>query len=136
MVVRPVPQDSMMVNKDKTNSTFDFVSMPMVTGMPVIIDTIATAGMARPMLASAEPKARLRLVCKRFFRAACKAARPSGNSITNATIIPTNDFGTPILTTPLSIVGFSVLASSTTAPSETNNNTRLRTVAFTVGSGV
>ena len=38
------------------------------------IETIATAGIVKPMLAKAEPSARFRLVCRRLTRAARSAA--------------------------------------------------------------
>ena len=133
IVVRPVPNDNILVNSDKISNSVDFVSIPSVTENPVITDTIATAGIVRPMLASAEPRARLRLVCNLFFLAALNAATPSGNKITRATIIPTMDFGAPNCITPRSTVGASVLASNTTAPRQSNNSNVLAIAVFFVG---
>lgn len=62
ILVRPVARESIMVNCARTNSTIAFISMPNVIFIPVMIDTAATAGIVSPMLASADPKARLRLV--------------------------------------------------------------------------
>ncbi len=69
-VVRPVPSDKDVTSNDNNNNTVDFASIPKVRLHPVIKDTNATAGMVKPMLANAEPSARLRLVCNRFARAA------------------------------------------------------------------
>lgn len=134
IVVRPVPNDNMLVNKAKINNSVDFVSIPSVTENPVKTDTIATAGMVSPILASAEPRARLRLVCNLFFRAALNAAKPSGNKITSATIIPTIDLGAPNLITPCSTTGASVLASNTTAPRSNNRKVLVIAVLFVGGS--
>ena len=74
MLVRPVPNDNMIVKSDRISSTMDLVSIPSVTGKPEKTDTIATAGIVKPILASAEPSARLRLVCSLFCLAARTAA--------------------------------------------------------------
>ena len=62
IVVLPVPNDSMIVNRARSNKSIDFVSIPSVTEKPANTDTIATAGMVSPMLANAEPSARFKLV--------------------------------------------------------------------------
>lgn len=93
--VLPVPKEIMIVNNANNSNTIDLASIPRVMVNPVKIETIATAGMVSPILARAEPSARLRLVCKRLFRADLSAAKPSGNRITNATITHTSDFGAP-----------------------------------------
>ena len=87
----------------------------------------------KSILAKADPSARLRLVCSLFLRAALNAANPSGNKITNAMIIPTSDFGAPILATPCSIVGESFFASKTTIPRQSNNRKVLISAAVFVG---
>jgi hypothetical protein len=69
-VVRPVPSDSVATMMDSSSSTVDLTSIPSDKVQPVASETMATAGMVRPMLASADPSARLRLVCKRLARAA------------------------------------------------------------------
>ena len=51
--------------------------------------------MVSPIEAKAEPKERLRLVCKSSFLAALMEAIPSGNKITAAMITPTKDCGNP-----------------------------------------
>jgi hypothetical protein len=52
----------------------DLLPHPLsASGRPGTIETTATAGMVRPMLASAEPSARFMPVCKRLSRAARKA---------------------------------------------------------------
>ena len=78
------------------------------------METTATAGMVRPMLASAEPSARFMLVCKRLSRAARKAAKPSGSNTSAAIIGTTTVFGAPACATPASTVGVRTLASPTT----------------------
>ena len=50
--------------------TVDLMSRPSVSVQPVASETMATAGIVSPMLASAEPSARFRLVCSRLARAA------------------------------------------------------------------
>ena len=45
-----------------------------LNGRANTIDTIATTGIVRPMLASADPSARLKLVCRRLASAARTAA--------------------------------------------------------------
>ena len=76
------------------------------------IDATAIAGMVRPMLAIAEPSARLRLVWTRSRRAARTAASVSGSSTSSAITTPTNDCGKPGRATPDSIAGETALASA------------------------
>ena len=73
-VVRPVPKDSVATSSDSISKIDALASSPSVSVQPVLMETMATAGMVRPMLASAEPRARLRLVCRRLARAARSAA--------------------------------------------------------------
>ena len=56
-VVRPVPSDSEATINDSTNNTVDLVSIPSESVQPVANDTMATAGIVRPMLANADPRA-------------------------------------------------------------------------------
>ena len=51
-------------------------------------DTIATAGIVSPMLAMAEPSARLMLFCSLLMRADFAAASPSGRSTIAAITMP------------------------------------------------
>src|SRR5688572_3346606 len=68
---------------------------PRSSGTDSHIDTAATDGMVRPMLATAEPNARLRLIWIRSRRAARAAARVSGSRINSAMTTPTNETGSP-----------------------------------------
>ena len=69
-VVRPVPSESAQIKRDNMSSTVDFRSSPKVSVHPLIRATAATAGIVKPILASAEPNAKFKLVCKRLARAA------------------------------------------------------------------
>lgn len=70
ILVLPVAKDNIMVKRDSSKSTVAFMSMPKVMVIPVKIATMATAGMVKPILAKAEPKAKFKLVCSLFFFAA------------------------------------------------------------------
>lgn len=70
MVVRPVPKENEATSNDSKSNTVDFASIPRVRFHPLMSETSATAGIVKPILASAEPNARLRLVCKRLALAA------------------------------------------------------------------
>ena len=59
-------------------STRSLPPSPSWSGMSSNTDAAATAGIVSPMLASADPTARLRLVCSRSARAARIAARSPG----------------------------------------------------------
>ena len=76
--------------------------------------TIATLGIVKPILASADPSDRFKLVWSLLFLAAMIAAIPSGNKIIAAITTPTKDTGKLRLITILSIVGESVFANNTT----------------------
>ena len=89
------------------------------------VATSATAGMVRPMLASAEPSARLMLVCRRSARAARTAAHVSGNSTSSGDDDADHRRGAPAASTAGSIVGESSLARPTTATSETSRRAKL-----------
>ena len=56
--------------KVSTSSTRSLGDRPSVRGRPSAMESTATTGMVKPMLARAEPSARLRLVCRRSERAA------------------------------------------------------------------
>ena len=75
-------------------------------------------GWSSPMVASADPSARFRLVCSRSARAARTAARPSGSSTSAAMTIPTTARGMPSRATPASSAGVSDLARPTMATSD------------------
>src|SRR5215207_9993270 len=97
------------------------------------MEATAIAGMVSPMLAIAEPKARLRLVCKRSRRAARVAASVSGSNTSRAITTPTKDGGNPIAATPASMAGDSTLANPTTATSAANKRPTLANAARRVG---
>jgi hypothetical protein len=81
------------------------------------IEASAIAGIVSPMLAMAEPKAGLRLICIRPRRAARTAASVSRNNMSIAMITPTTDTGNPAPATACSIAGETNLAFPTTAAS-------------------
>ena len=101
-------------NKDKINNTVDFKSIPKVKSKSNKIQTAATAGIVKPILANADPKAKFKLDCKRFAFAALKADKASGSNTTEAITIPTTDFGAPNASIPFSILGDKVFATKTT----------------------
>ncbi len=113
-MVFPVRNDNDKINNDKINNTVDFTSIPRVRSKLKKIDTNATAGIVNPILANAEPNAKFKLDCKRLFIAALIADNASGKSTTHAIMIPTTDFGAPIESIPLSILGDKVFATKTT----------------------
>ncbi|CKT98817.1 Uncharacterised protein [Mycobacterium tuberculosis] len=90
-------------------------------------------GMVSPILAIAEPYARLRLVCRRPCRAARAAASVSGNSTSVAMTTPTKDCGNPAAETTSSMTGDSTLARPTTATKATSSNPRLSSAARVLG---
>ncbi len=59
----------------------------------------AAIGIVSPILARADPREALRLVCRRLRRAAFIAVRPSGSSTMMAMMTPTIDSGSPAFTT-------------------------------------
>ena len=60
--VRPVANDNEETNNASNNKIVDFISMPKINVQPMINDKTATAGIVKPMLAIAEPKAKFKLV--------------------------------------------------------------------------
>lgn len=60
--VRPVANEIAFTNKANINNTVDFISIPSVIVQPVTKEKIAIAAIVKPMVANAEPKAKLRLV--------------------------------------------------------------------------
>ena len=90
-------------------------------------------GMVSPMLAIAEPSARLRLIWVRPRRAALSAAIDSGSSTSSAMITPTTAWGSPSRVTASSIGDDSTLARPTTATSETTSRPRLISARRSVG---
>ncbi|OQC07353.1 MAG: hypothetical protein BWX79_01901 [Alphaproteobacteria bacterium ADurb.Bin100] len=107
----------------------DFGSMPSVSVQPVASATMATAGIVSPMLASAEPMARFRLVCRRLARAARRAASASGSSTTAAMMMPTSALGAPAAATAASMLGDRALPRSTTAARQASSRPPARAVA-------
>ena len=65
------------------------------------------------------------LFCRSFLRAAAIAATLSGSKISNATTMPANAGGAPIMAAPASTTSENFFASSTTASSESSNSTTL-----------
>src|SRR5450830_652855 len=124
MVVLPVPRDSVVMMSESNNNTVDFASIPKLNCQPVINEIIATAGIVSPILANAEPSARLILVCRRLDRAAIIAV-----------MIPTNSLGAPTAATADSRLGASDLASKTTATRQTINNPALHQATLFDGFG-
>ena len=102
--------------------------------MGIQIEATARVGIVRPMLAIAEPSARLSEVWMRSRRAALTAAIVSGSSTSSAMTTPTNDTGRPTASTPSSMAGDSILASPTTATSESSRKPS-ETVASRVVGG-
>ena len=124
-VVRPLFSESITVKTERPRRTMDFLSKPKISGKSIIVEMIATVGMLSPILANAEPSARLMLVWNWLRLAARMAAMPSGNRITIAIATPTNAVGKPAATTALSITGERFLASKITTPKQTSNRTKL-----------
>jgi hypothetical protein len=109
--------------------------IPKLSGKSKKIAIAAIVGMDKPILASAEPKARFKLLCKRLALAALTAANPSG-SITNIAIaIPTIVFGAPTALTPASIAGLKSSARLTTKIKDSIKNTTLTAVLRLLGFG-
>ena len=96
---------------------------------------IATAGIDRPIHASAEPNARFRLVWMRLARAARIAANPSGSSTIVAMMTPTRAAGAPMAATAHSTQGDTDLASKTTAARLSSNMPQLIRVIPLLGGG-
>jgi hypothetical protein len=134
-VVLPVRNAIDVMKSDKNSNTVDLTSMPSVSGICVYMEITATAGMVSPIVANADPIARLRLVWSRFFCAARTAAIPSGKRTTAAIIIPTSAFGAPERITPSSITGDNVLASKTIIARDISSSTALMRVMNKVGGG-
>ena len=134
-MVRPVPSDSVATNRVSSSSTVDLPSIPSISVQPLAIDTMATAGIVRPIVASAEPSARFRLVCSWLALAARSAASPSGISTMAAMMMPTSALGAPMLATAASTDGAVALASNTTAPRQASSNSALMPVTLLVGRG-
>jgi len=130
----PVPSDSAVMKSESISSTIERASSPSVRDHPVASDTMATAGMVRPMLASAEPSARFRLVCMRLRAAARRAANVSGSSTSKAITIPTTAAGADAACTAAPIAGESVFERPTTATSDRKSSARLVSAAALVGT--
>ena len=101
------------------SSTIWVEPRPSTSGPSSQIDATAIAGIVSPMLAIAEPSARLKLVCMRSRRALRTAASVSGSSTSSAITTPTRGRRRADASTASSIAGDSTLASPTTATSAT-----------------
>ena len=108
---------------------------PSTSGPSSQIDATAMAGIVSPMLAIAEPSARLRLTWMRSRRALLTAVTASGSSTTRAITTPTADGGAPMAAMASSMAGDSSLASPTTATSATSSRPTLVSVSRLVGGG-
>ena len=106
------------IKNDKYISVIFRLLMPRLSGKSKKMAMAAIAGMESPILAKAEPRAKFKLLCKRFALAARTAAKPSGNRTSRAMAIPTIVLGAPAASTPASIAGLSNSASPTTTISE------------------
>src|SRR5215469_7357394 len=82
-------------------------------------------GDCQPNACEAEPRARFMLVCRRFTRAARKAAIPSGSSTNAAMTMPTKLLGAPRIPMAYSRVGVSALARTTIATRATISRPKL-----------
>ena len=89
--------------------------------------------MVSPILASADPNARFKLVCNRFDRAAQDRRRPLGQQHERRDHHADEWRGNPAAATPCSSDGESVFASSTTATRATTNKTTLIAVVRPAG---
>ena len=115
------------------SSTICVAPSPRTSGPSSQIEATAIAGIVSPMLAIAEPSARLKLVCTRSRRALRTAASVSGSSTSSAMTTPTAECGAPMASTASSIGGDSIFASPTTATSATTSNPRLVNATRSVG---
>ena len=107
--------------------------MPKVMGISKKMAMAATAGMVKPILASAEPRAKFKLLCNRLARAARIAAKDSGSSTNIAMAIPTTVLGAPMALTPASMAGLSSFARATTAIKEIKSKIALMAVFRLLG---
>ena len=94
-VERPVAIVRMLTPSVNASITSSKGPSPRLNGSPKTIDTVATTGIVRPMLASADPSARLNEDCSRSASAARMAAKPSGISTSRAIATPIALFGAP-----------------------------------------
>lgn len=88
--------------------------MPRLRGRLKKMAIAAIDGMVNQMLASAEPRARFRLLCMRFALAALIAANPSGRRTSSAIAMPTIVWDAPTAFIPASIAGLKSSARPTT----------------------
>lgn len=107
--------------------------MPKLKGRPKKMAMAATVGIVSPILANADPNARLRLLCRRFALAPLIAAYASGINTNIAMAMPTTVFGAPAAFTVASIAGFSASASPTTIISEASSRMALMPVLMLLG---
>ena len=132
-VARPGTTVRIATTTVTASKTIWVASSPSSSGPSSQIEATAMAGMVSPMLAMAEPKARLRLVWIRSRRAARLAASVSGSNTSSAITTPTNDGGNPTAETPALIAGVSTLARPTTATSASRSRPRLASAARLLG---
>ena len=107
--------------------------IPRLSGSLKKIAIAATVGMVKPILAKAEPKAKFRLLCKRFALAALTAANPSGINTSSAIAIPTIVLGAPAAATPLSMAGLRSSARPTTVIKDSMSSAPLTAVFVLLG---
>jgi hypothetical protein len=132
--VCPLFSESITVKIERTSRTIDFMLKPRIRGKSIIVQTTTTVGILSPILANAEPRARLMLVWYWPRLAARIAAMPSGNKITAAIATPTNAVGKPAATIPLSITGERFLARKITTPKHKSKKPRLVSASLPVTS--
>ena len=74
MVVRPIASVSAPMKKDRYMSVILRLLIPRLKGKLKKMAMAATVGMVSPILASAEPSAKFKLLCRRLALAARTAA--------------------------------------------------------------
>ena len=133
MFVFPLLKESITAKNDNIISTVDLMSIPKTKSISNKTQINTTEGIVKPILARAEPKAKLILVCKRFFLAACIEAIPSGRSTILAIITPTKDCGSPASIIIPSMIGDMALANKTTMIRHAISETKLMIVSLLLG---
>ena len=117
----------------RTNNTRCVGPNPRMSGVSTNWVISASAGIVKPMLATADPSARLSEVCRRPRRAALTAARVSGSSTSKAMTTPTKAEGRPAAPTARSMAGDCTLASPTTATKESSRKPTLVNAVAALG---
>ena len=62
LLVCPLFRESITVKIDRASRIMDFIVKPRINGKSMMVQTITTVGILSPILANAEPSARLMLV--------------------------------------------------------------------------